>query len=985
LDFSRDAAGLRENSHNALEAVPIGSVEAEGVRVVGVKWGAWPVLALVLLLLAGFLSLLAANSIRYSVAVDRGRLVITALGHRIEGPAVSAWSPLRVTLAPQERYSTGQLLVSDHGALVNGLRFVRFLLTRRPDPMTEFALPAGAGASYVHFNPFRAAVLVREEGREICRLEVNVPDAKIELWQEGSKAQDVPLQLPWLRLTLVPLAASVLAAALLAVLMGFARPGTSPAATALTSRDWLGGNARMRAGLTSAAVFVIGAVVVGFVHVRVFRTVPGFGDEINYLMQAKIFAARRLFVPEPAMPEFFKVGWTDLWWTDGKLWGFHPPGSSVLLAIGWLVGLPWLTVPLVAGAILGVQHRLALGLLRSEAFALLHVGILGTSHYFLSLASSYMAHAPSLLFISLFFLSLLRFVRHKSKHSLVFAALWIGIAFVIRPVSAVLAGAVPLVALAASLRRRLLPKYAAALVVGLAVSSTIFLYTWSTTGQFAVPYSVKGPEAGQTLLVRLAKPMHYHLANLYRNCNELQHRFHGFGLLGNVLFFFVPLVTWTRQRDRSWLAIAYVSFAFFVVAHSFLHWYGWKWEPRMLYDVSFLFFLVTTAGVQTLVGGDVPSRWARTVVGGLVVAGVAYAAAIDLPHRFATEYWKYNSAPSGVMEKIQKQGIRDAVIFFGSELAYASYLPFNTVTFDGDIVFAKSVEENYDYRLLTRFPSKSAYFSPDGMTLEPRHNFYRRDAATLARQLPRVSGRDAVVVMPWLGVAPTSLNNRIPATLMEPGHFLESLAAMSPQADPQRLVAFLGSSTELAALIDLFSVTGTRALGGFEGPITFRTIGPLRGPNSQRFPGLWMTCYAGTNWSGEAITRQLIAALDLGPCLGESRSIVWDARFELRGKRSCHFVLESDDGSGLFIDGRLLIDNGLDNTHGPETKSADVTLDPGVHTMQVKYFNGPDGEFLRLTLNDRHGDPRPISVAGFIDEFYFFVDTPGARPQEVRR
>jgi hypothetical protein len=146
-----------------------------------------------------------------------------------------------------------------------------------------------------------------------------------------------------------------------------------------------------------------------------------------------------------------------------------------------------------------------------------------------------------------------------------------------------------------------------------------------------------------------------------------------------------------------------------------------------------------------------------------------------------------------------------------------------------------------------------------------------------------------------------------------------------------------------------------------------------------------MTCYAGTDWSGRPIARQLVASLDLGPCLGESRSIVWDAKFELQGKRLCHFVLESDDGSGLFIDGRPLIDNGLENTHGPETKSASVTLDPGVHTMQLKYFNGPDGEFLRLTLNDRSGTLRPLSVAAFIDDFYLFVDAPGAQPQGAGR
>jgi len=936
---------------------------------------------LALLLLAGFLALLAADSVRYSFAVQQGRLVITALGNRIVGPVILSQAPLHLALAPQERYSTGQVLITDGNVLGNGLRFAWFVLGGASGNGSGCVLPLRAGGSVVHFNPFRAAILVRQDGRELCRLDVNIPDASIDVWQGDTKTADVAIAPPWLRLIIAPMGAAALLAALVAVLVGLGRAVKPAAGPEQDMRPWLAGRARIRAGLTTVAVFAAGTAAVGFIFCRFFHAMPGFGDEINYLMQGKIFAAGRLAVPEPALSEFFKVGWTDLWWTDGKVWGFHPPGNSLLLAFGWLLGAPWLTVPLVAGAILAVQHRLALELLRSESFALLHVAILGTTHYFLSLASSYMAHAPSLLFISLFFLCLVRFWRYASRRSLVLAALWIGVAFVIRPASAVLAAAVPLLVLVLSMRRKFLPTYALALVLGLIVSSTVFLYTYGITGRLTLPYLIKGPEVGQTILVRLAKPMQYHLANLYRNFNELQHRVHSFGVLGNMFFFFMPLVTWTRQRSRQWLALAYGSFGFYVLTHSFLHWYGWKWEPRMLYDVSFLFFLLTTAGVQTLAGGKDLSRWARGVIGGVVVLSLGYVAAVNLPYRFANEYRNYNSAPAGVMEEIRKQGIHNAVVFFESEMAYASYLPFNNVTFDGDIVFAKSIEEDYDYRLLTKFPSKTAYVSADGMTMRPRFNFYQRDAATLAKQFGTIPRSNLEIVMPWLAAAPARLNEKLPGRLMEPGQFLELLTATGRTGNREVEALFLGTSTELAPLVDLFSVTSTTALHGFDGPIAFRRIGAARAPWSGRFPGLWMTCYSGATWSGEPISRQLVSSLDLGPCFGEYRSITWDTHFELRETRPFRFVLGSDDGSALSVDGQVLIDNGLNSTHGPESKAASMTLGPGVHSLQVRYFNGPDGEFLRLTLDDRQGHPRPLTVAAFVHDFYLFVDAPGVQPQ----
>jgi hypothetical protein len=60
---------------------------------------------------------------------------------------------------------------------------------------------------------------------------------------------------------------------------------------------------------------------------------------------------------------------------------------------------------------------------------------------------------------------------------------------------------------------------------------------------------------------------------------------------------------------------------------------------------------------------------------------------------------------------------------------------------------------------------------------------------------------------------------------------------------------------------------------------------------------------------------------------------------------SYQFQITSDDGSRLTIDGTMLIDN--DGKHGSVTKtSALITMNPGPHTINVKYFEDTGGQAL---------------------------------------
>ena len=65
------------------------------------------------------------------------------------------------------------------------------------------------------------------------------------------------------------------------------------------------------------------------------------------------------------------------------------------------------------------------------------------------------------------------------------------------------------------------------------------------------------------------------------------------------------------------------------------------------------------------------------------------------------------------------------------------------------------------------------------------------------------------------------------------------------------------------------------------------------------------------------------------------------------------FRLRSDDGSELFIDDKLVIDN--DGLHGAEDKDGTVQLTAGMHALRINFFEAGGGQELRLSWK-RPGD-----------------------------
>jgi hypothetical protein len=72
------------------------------------------------------------------------------------------------------------------------------------------------------------------------------------------------------------------------------------------------------------------------------------------------------------------------------------------------------------------------------------------------------------------------------------------------------------------------------------------------------------------------------------------------------------------------------------------------------------------------------------------------------------------------------------------------------------------------------------------------------------------------------------------------------------------------------------------------------------------------------------------------------------------------FYTESDDGSRLHIDGKLVVDNG--GLHGMEEKSGDAELKAGMHELKMEFFENEGGAGCRLLISSE-GIPKRVVPA----------------------
>jgi hypothetical protein len=229
---------------------------------------------------------------------------------------------------------------------------------------------------------------------------------------------------------------------------------------------------------TPAIVGVVWAMLPALAW-RGAQPLPVFHDEAAYLLQAQIFARGRWSSPAPPVPELF--GQAHVLVTP-VLAAKYPPGHSLLLAIGALLGAPALIVFLLNALRVGLVFALARRL-SDAATALMTVVLL----YFTEaqLSSSYFSELTSGATLVAAWYGLWRWRADRRRRWLLLVALSLGWCAITRPWSA-LAFALPIgvVVLRDVWQTRRWRDLVAAMVLGACVVSILPLWAWGTLGDW---------------------------------------------------------------------------------------------------------------------------------------------------------------------------------------------------------------------------------------------------------------------------------------------------------------------------------------------------------------------------------------------------------------------------------------------------------------------------------------------------------------------
>ncbi|MBM4054039.1 MAG: hypothetical protein FJ264_05090 [Planctomycetes bacterium] len=133
--------------------------------------------------------------------------------------------------------------------------------------------------------------------------------------------------------------------------------------------------------------------------------------------------------------------------------------------------------------------------------------------------------------------------------------------------------------------------------------------------------------------------------------------------------------------------------------------------------------------------------------------------------------------------------------------------------------------------------------------------------------------------------------------------------------------------------------------------------------------GLSVKYYDNIEWSGNPIYEDIDTEIGFNWSNNKAKlfyspfSILWEGYIDIDCSDTYTFILSSDDGSWLFIDNALIIDNG--GSHKVEEKTSTVFLKEGKHKIKIKYFDNQGGAIFKLLWKTPDGHIARIPVENF--------------------
>jgi hypothetical protein len=192
--------------------------------------------------------------------------------------------------------------------------------------------------------------------------------------------------------------------------------------------------------------FVAGAALVSFaayalISVLLFKGRPIFLDEMSQLLQARTYADGLLTRLVGPYPEFQSVLHTV--YAGDRAYSQFPAGGPAMLAVGTLLGVPWLVNPLCGAIAVGAFAWFVLATESQRSVAVGAVALFALAPFMLFMSASHMNHVPTLMWVTLAMAALVATLREGVRPgAALLCGFSLGAAAAIRPADA-LAFAVP--------------------------------------------------------------------------------------------------------------------------------------------------------------------------------------------------------------------------------------------------------------------------------------------------------------------------------------------------------------------------------------------------------------------------------------------------------------------------------------------------------------------------------------------------------------
>ncbi len=211
-----------------------------------------------------------------------------------------------------------------------------------------------------------------------------------------------------------------------------------------------------------------------------YQRCPHIPDEVMYLYQARYLANGTLTVPAPPVPEAFSIymiPYESLRW-----YSIFPPGWPSFLALGVLLGVPWLVNPVLAGLNILLCY-IFIQEISDRSKARVTVFLLCLSPWYIFMAMNFMSHTFTL---TCTLAAALCVVRARKSGKVIWGGLGgmaIGMVSLIRPLDGlIVAGILGVWAIGIGGRRLKLSSIIALVAGALVVGATILVYNRQITG-----------------------------------------------------------------------------------------------------------------------------------------------------------------------------------------------------------------------------------------------------------------------------------------------------------------------------------------------------------------------------------------------------------------------------------------------------------------------------------------------------------------------